>query len=216
MNTEFARRRMVDQQIRTWDVHETSVLEAIQALPRDRFVAPGFEKLAYTDTEIPLLYGQKMMKPIVEGRLLQALRLNRHHSVLEIGTGSGYLTACLAALSGSVTSIDYYQDFVDQAADRLGDLGIENVTIECMDAMASLPDDQFDAIAVTGSMPRPDQRLLACLKPGGRMFVVTGDSPVMSAEIVTRGDGGEWQATSLFETDIAPLLNVDSTPAFSF
>ena len=216
MNTDFARQQMVEQQIRAWDVFEVSVLDAIQALPREQFVPPDFAQLAYADTEIPLQHGQKMMKPIVEGRLLQALELNRSHSVLEIGTGSGYLTACLAALAGDVTSIDYYQIFVDQAKCRLSNLGIDNVTLECMDAMAELPDGQFDAIAVTGSVPRPDQRLLASLKPGGRMFVITGDSPVMSAELVTRGDGEEWQAITLFETDIAPLLNVESTPAFSF
>lgn len=216
MNTDFARQQMVEQQIRAWDVFEVTVLDAIQALPREQFVGSRFAQLAYADTEIPLKHGQKMMKPIVEGRLLQALELNRSHSVLEIGTGSGYLTACLAALAGDVTSIDYYQDFVDQATGRLSDLGIDNVTIECMDAMAAQPEGQFDAIAVTGSMPRPDQRLLASLKPGGRMFVITGDSPAMSAELVTRGDGEEWQAKTLFETDIAPLLNVESTPAFSF
>jgi protein-L-isoaspartate(D-aspartate) O-methyltransferase len=216
MNTDFARQQMVEQQIRAWDVFEVSVLEAIQALPREQFVPPRFAQLAYTDTEIPLQHGQKMMKPIVEGRLLQALELNHSHSVLEIGTGSGYLTACLAALAGDVTSIDYYQDFVDQATGRLSDLGIDNVTIECMDAMAALPEGRFDAIAVTGSMPKPDQRLLASLKPGGRMFVITGDSPVMSAELVTRGDREEWQAKTLFETDVAPLLNVKSRPAFTF
>jgi len=216
MNTDFARQRMVQQQLRTWDVHEASVLGAFEALSRADFVPSGFTQLAYADTEIPLKHGQKMMKPIVEGRLLQALELSRNHSVLEIGTGSGYLTACLALLAGSVFSIDYYEDFVAQATHRLSNLGLDSVTIERMDALAELPDGQFDAIAVTGSLPRPDQRLLAALKPGGRMFVVTGDSPAMSAELVTRGDGEEWQATSLFETDIAPLLNVKATPEFSF
>ena len=216
MNTDFARQQMVEQQIRAWDVFDRPVLDAMQALPRDQFVPPAYAQLAYADTEIPLEHGQKMMKPIVEGRLLQALELNRDDSVLEIGTGSGYLTACLASLAGDVVSIDYYQEFIDQAAGKLSDLGLDNVTLECMDALANLPDGQFDAIAVTGSMPRPDQRLLASLKPGGRMFIVTGDSPVMSAEQVTRGDGEEWHAKTLFETDIAPLLNVESTAAFSF
>jgi len=207
---------MVQQQLRTWDVHEASVLGVFEELSRADFVPSAFTQLAYADTEIPLKHGQKMMKPIVEGRLLQALELSRNHSVLEIGTGSGYLTACLALLAGSVFSIDYYEDLVTQATQRLSNLGLDSVTIECMDALAELPDGQFDAIAVTGSLPRPDQRLLAALKPGGRMFVVTGDSPVMSAELVTRGNGEEWQATSLFETDIAPLLNVKATPEFSF
>ena len=216
MNTEFARHRMVEQQVRCWDVFDAAVLGTMQSVAREYFVPAGFEHLAYVDTRIPLAHGQTMLQPCIDGRLLQALELNNEHSVLEIGTGSGYLTACLAALAGNVTSIDYYQDFVDQAAGKLADIGVDNVQIECMDAMADLPDGKFDAIAVTGSIPRLDPRLLESLNPGGRMFVFVGESPLVSAELLTPGEGAEWQTETLFETDIAALRNVKSTPEFSF
>jgi protein-L-isoaspartate(D-aspartate) O-methyltransferase len=207
---------MVEQQVRCWDVFDAAVLNTMQNVAREHFVPAGFEHLAYADTKIPLAHGQTMLQPGIDGRLLQALDLNNEHSVLEIGTGSGYLTACLAALAGNVTSIDCYQDFVDQAADKLADFGVDNVRIECMDAMADLPDGKFDAIAVTGSIPRLDPRLLDSLNPGGRMFVFVGESPLVSAELLTPGEGAEWQTETLFETDIAALQNVKSTPEFSF
>jgi protein-L-isoaspartate(D-aspartate) O-methyltransferase len=216
MDTEFARQRMVQQQIRTWDVADQAVLDVIQQLDRGRFVPAGFAQLAYADTEIPLSPGQSMMKPIVEGRALQALELTSDDSVLEIGTGSGYLTACLARLAGQVSSIDINLEFVERARKLLQEVGIDNVTIDCLDAMKSLPDGLFDVIAVTGSVPQPEQRFVDALKPGGRMFVVVGDAPLMSAELVTRGDGGDWHSASLFETKLAPLINVRKTPGFLF
>jgi len=216
MDTEFARQRMVQQQIRTWDVVDQAVLDVIQQLDRGRFVPAGFSQLAYADTEIPLSHGQSMMKPIVEGRLLQALELTSDDSVLEIGTGSGYLTACLARLAGQVSSIDINPEFVERAKKLLQEIGIDNVTIDCLDAMKSLPEGLFDVIAVTGSVPQPEQRFVDVLKPGGRMFVVVGDAPLMSADLVTRGDGGDWHSASLFETKRAPLINVRKTPGFLF
>jgi protein-L-isoaspartate(D-aspartate) O-methyltransferase len=216
MNLEIARRHMVEQQIRVWDVSDEAVLATMLSVAREYFVPAGFEHLAYADTEIPLGHGQAMLKPNIDGRVLQALNLNDQQSVLEIGTGSGYLTACLAALAGSVTSIDCFQDFVDLAGIKLADIGVNNVRIECMDAIDQLPDGQFDAIAVTGAIPRPDRRLLESLKPGGRMFLFVGESPVVTAELVTTGDGVEWRTTSLFETDIAALQHTVPTPEFSF
>ena len=215
-DTEFARQRMVQQQIRTWEVTDEAVLDVIQHLDRHRFVPAEFAQLAYADTEIPLPDGQSMMKPIIEGRLLQALELTSDDSVLEIGTGSGYLTACLARLAGRVSSIDINPEFVERAKKLLQDMGINNLTIDCLDAMTSLPEGLFDVIAVTGSVPRPEQRFVDALKPGGRMFVVVGDAPLMSADLVTRGDGGDWHSASLFETNLAPLTNVRKTPEFLF
>lgn len=216
MNTDLAKRQMVQQQLRVWDVSDAAVLGVVHELARDRFVPAGFEQLAYADAEIPLAHGQWMMTPIVEGRLLQALALDRSSEVLEIGTGTGYLTACLASLAASVTSIDIHQTFVDGAGEILSESGIENVTLSRMDAASELPDGQFDAIAVTGSLPRLDDRLLARLKPGGRLFVVLGESPVMEAQIVTHDDDSARSSTSLFETDILALENFVAPPAFSF
>ena len=216
MNKESARRQMVQQQLRTWDVLQPSVLSAISGLARDRFVPADYVDLAYADTEIPLGYAQSMMTPIIEGRLLQSLELKPEHSVLEIGTGCGELTACLASLTDHVYSIDLRQDFIDQAAANLERANVSNVSIAQMDAMDTLPEGQFDAIAVTGSIPRPMTRLIESLKPGGRMFVVVGDAPIMMAQLVTRGDSAEWKPTTLFETMLAPLDNAAATPAFSF
>lgn len=216
MNTDIARQRMVEQQIRTWDVLEPSVLAVMKRLARHRFMPDDYAHLAYAETEIPLGHGQTTLTPNVEGRLLQALALRSDQSVLEIGTGSGYLTACLASLADNVCSIDIHQDFVDRAAEKLADADIGNASCLCMDATTGLPDGQFDAIAVTASLPRPDGRLLESLTPGGRMFVVIGEPPVMSAQLVTRGDGTEWQSTSLFETELAPLLNIAAIPSFVF
>lgn len=216
MNPDLARQQMVDQQLRTWDVSDPAVLGVVRDLARDQFVPKGYEQLAYADTSIPLAHGQHMMMPQLEGRLLQALDLGQGDSVLEIGTGSGYLSACLASLADTVTSIDIYEDFVDAAKSKLDEAGLENVSLRCMDATKELPPGEFDAIAVTASMPEFDQRLLASLKPGGRLFVVVGESPVMSARLVTRGDGDDWTSVALFETDLAPLVNVSMPPSFSF
>ena len=216
MNPEFARQRMVEQQVRVFDVHDAAVLSTMKHIDREHFAPAAYKHIAYADTEIPLDRGQTMLQPSVDGRVLQALYLDAGKSVLEIGTGSGYLTACLATLAGNVTSIDCYQDFVDGAAGKLSELSIDNVRLECMDAMHELPSGRFDAIAVTGAIPRPDNRLLALLNPGGRMFVFVGESPVVAAELVIAGDGAEWQATTLFETDIAPLKSTESTPEFLF
>lgn len=216
MDTVEIRRQMVQQQIRTWDVFEPTVLQLMSDLPREDFLPPEYRHVAYSESEIPIGHGQKTMAPLLEGRLLQELAPRGKDSILEIGTGSGYLTACLAKLSASVTSVDIYEDFVDAAAERLEQLSIDNVFLHTMDATRTLPNDEFDAIAVTGSVPLPQESFLNVLKPGGRMFVVVGESPVMRAQLVTRGDGGEWLADSLFETELAPLVNATATPAFSF
>lgn len=213
---EFARRQMVAQQIRAWDVFDTEVLEVLGEVPRERFVPPAFASLAFAETQIPLGHGQYMMTPTVEGRLLQALKLLPMEDVLEIGTGSGFLTACLARLAGMVTSIDILPDFTSAAAERLAREGIRNVTVETMDAASELPEGPFDAIALTASLPVVDPRFLEPLKPGGRLFVVVGEPPAMEARLVILGADGRPDATSLFETNLPPLLNAARPPAFRF
>jgi len=207
---------MVQQQIRSWDVLEPSVLEVISRLHREQFAPPGFEDLAFADAEIPLPHGQVMMKPNVEGRLLQALELEAPHNVLEIGTGTGYLTACLAHLSAAVTSIDVFSDFVSLAKSNLADSGVHNIELLCMDATNEIPKGLFDAVAVTASLPVFDTRFLDAMKPGGRMFVIVGDPPVMDARLVTRIGENDWTTESLFETSLRPLVNASRPSAFSF
>ena len=216
MNTDLARRQMVQQQVRTWDVSDVEVLRVISELQREQFVPAAYVDLAFADTEIPLPHGQAMMKPIVEGRLLQALELKPGHNVLEIGTGTGFLTACLARLSAAVSSIDVFDDFIATAKSNLADAGIVNIELLCMDATRELPKGQFDAVAVTGSLPVFDTRFLDAVKPGGRLFVIVGDPPVMDARIVTRIGENDWTTNSLFETDVRPLLNASTPSSFSF
>jgi protein-L-isoaspartate(D-aspartate) O-methyltransferase len=157
-----------------------------------------------------------MMTPIVEGRLLQSLHPNSTHTALEIGTGSGFLTACLAKLAGTVVSVDIHAELLAMAEANLATAAIENVTLQEMDATATLPSGTFDLVAVTASMPVFDRRYLQVLKPGGRLFVIVGDPPIMEAGIVTLADDGDWQYDTEFETLVAPLENSTKTAKFAF
>ncbi len=216
MNTEFARLQMVNQQVRGWNVYDEAVLDMLKHLPRERFVPAGFEAFAFADTEIPIGHDQRMMSPTIEGRLLQALGLHGDETVLEIGTGSGFMTACLASLAASVTSIDIYGDFLASAAEKLESCEIGNVELLEMDAMRELPDATFDAVAVTGSVQSFDPRFVEILNPHGRLFIVEGDAPAMEAKLVERLDGNDWQTISLFETTLAPLVHGALPPQFAF
>ena len=216
MNKDFARQQMIEQQVRAWDVLDSVVLANLKKMQRELFVPEGFEALAFADTEIPIGHGEMMMTPTIEGRVLQALGLVGGESVLEIGTGSGFLTACLANLSTHVTSIDIYDDFVESARQRLENCEIDNADIVKMDGTQELPEGTFDAIAVTGSIQSKDSRLVDALNPGGRLFVVVGDAPAMSALRVTRIDEDNWQSDTLFETSLSPLVNGALPPQFSF
>ena len=215
MNTELARQQMVEQQVRTWDVTSPEVLAVFGEVEREQFVPPGFEAVAYADTEIPLGHGQVMLRPTLEGRILQELAVQKHERVLDVGTGSGYLAACLSRRADEVISIDIYEDFLAAATGRLMDDGISNVKLSAMDAMAELPEGDFDVIVITGSLPSLDQRFTDALRPGGRLFVVTGESPVMNALVVTR-DGDELVQEIVFETDIPALVNVARPTGFFF
>ncbi len=216
MNTDFARQQMIEQQVRAWDVLDVNVLNGLREVPRELFVPGSFAALAFADTEIPIGHGQKMMTPTVEGRVLQALGLVGGENVLEIGTGSGFLTALLAKSSAHVTSIDIYEDFLDAAKRRLTAADIDNVDLLIMDGMKTLPEGTFDAIAVTGSVQMLDSRFVDALNPGGRLFVVLGDAPAMTATLITRTDENDWLSDTLFETDLAPLVNGTLPPQFSF
>ena len=216
MNIELARQQMVQQQVRTVDVFEADILDVMSSVPREQFVPTGLEALAFAETKLPLGNGQHMMEPNLEGRMLQALEVQPTDSALEIGTGSGFITACLARLAESVTSIDLYEDFQAAAAANLEDTGITNFDLQIMDATQQLPEQEFDVIATTGSIEVFDPRLVMALKPGGRLFVVVGSSPNMEARLVTRTGDNDWETRSLFETELAPLVNGNLPPQFSF
>jgi protein-L-isoaspartate(D-aspartate) O-methyltransferase len=216
MNIDFARQQMIDHQVRAWTVLDTAVLDVFSAVPREAFVPGAFASLAFADMTIPLGHGEFMMTPTVEGRVLQALDLRANERVLEIGTGSGFLTACLAKLSGTVTSVDIHGEFVRDAARKLANAGIDNVELRVMDATRELPGDRFDAIAVTGSVETFDPRFANALRPGGRLFVVVGSPPVMEARLVRRAADGDWNSESLFETSLAPLVHGRLPPQFVF
>lgn len=216
MNIDYARRQMVNQQVRGWNVYDQDVLEVLQEMPRERFVPDEYESLAFADMEVPLGHGQYMMTPTVEGRVLQALGLKGGERVLEIGTGSGFLTACLARLSTHVTSVDIFEDFLESAEGHLAHAGISNVELVHMNAMQALPDGQFDAIAVTGSLQTFDPRFVEALTSDGKLFIVVGDAPAMEAKLVERTEPHEWQSISLFETTLLPLVDGTKPPQFSF
>ncbi|MEG2941901.1 MAG: protein-L-isoaspartate O-methyltransferase [Thermomonas sp.] len=215
MNFDFARARetMVEQQVRPWDVLDSRVLETIAALPREVFVADALRNLAYADTELPLGHGESMMKPVLEGRTLQSLLPQAHESVLEIGTGSGYLTACLAHLSREVLSLEQHADLADAARARLSAQGIANADVIVADAFAWTTDRSFDAICITGALDNIPARFTDWLKPGGRLFAVRGRSPAMEAVLVHRDVNGT-RTESLFETDLPYLAGAAPAPAF--
>lgn len=217
LSYENARFNMVEQQVRPWEVLDSKVLALVGSLPREKFVPDNYKGLAYADIEVPLGDGQKMMFPRVEGRLLQALDLQPSDTILEIGTGSGYLTACLAKMGDNVISQDINPAFTEQARTRLADLGIENIQLRTTDSLKDDVDSgRFDAIAVTGSLPFIPDDLKARLNIGGRMFIVTGDSPAMTAYLVTRTSENEWEKEGLFETDIIRLINAPVIRKFEF
>jgi len=216
MKTDFARQQMVEQQVRAVNVLDPGILDVLTGLPREQFVPAGYESLAFADMEIPIGHSESMMTPTTEGRVLQALDIGPQDRVLEIGTGTGFLAACLARLAGSVVSIDIYGDFLKTAAANLEDSGIRNVELLEMNAMRALPAEPFDAIAVTGSIQAFDPRFVMALKPGGRLFVVVGDAPVMEALRVQRSSESDWESIVLFETTLKPLVDGALAPQFSF
>ena len=217
VNLEQARFNMVEQQIRTWDVLDDRILEILSSTPREDFVPEQYRALAFTDISVPLPHDQVMMPPKLEGKLLQSLTIQPTDQILEIGTGSAYLTACLARLGNSVHSVDLYSDFTDQARTRLDTHGINNVTLETADAAAGLQTEKrFDVIAITGSLPVLHRKFHALLNPAGRMFVIVGKPPIMEALLITRVGEQEWNQESLFETSIPALQNAPQPESFKF
>jgi protein-L-isoaspartate(D-aspartate) O-methyltransferase len=195
-------------------VLDPRVLDVLGKVRREDFVQPRHRKLAFADVALPLEHGEAMMKPVVEGRMLQALELEDSDEVLEIGTGSGFITACLAHLARAVVSIDMHEDFVARARARLQGLALNNARIETADALDFRPGRLFDAICVTGAVAELPQAFVSWLRPGGRLFVVRGHSPAMEALRVRLDAEGRVQHDSLFETDLPYLRGAEPRARF--
>lgn len=211
-NLEQARDNMVENQIRTWEVLDPRVLEVLGRVQRENFVPERYRNMAFVDVELPLGHGEVMMKPVIEGRVLQALAIESGQRVLEIGTGSGFLSACLAELGGDVLSLEIHADLAARAVANLSRAGIAGVTVETCDALTQFETiEPFDCIVLTGAVFALPDRLRSWVKPGGRLFAISGESPAMQALLHTRFDAGHWQTESLFETDI-PYLTHASPP----
>jgi protein-L-isoaspartate(D-aspartate) O-methyltransferase len=217
MNMEQARFNMIEQQIRTWEVLDPAVLDLLGRIPREDFVPVKYRNLAFADLTIPLGHEQVMMPPKVEGRLIQALGIKPDDTVLEVGTGSGYLTALLASLAKHVYSVDIFPEFKKQAQQKLAALGLSNVTIETGDAALGWEQHgPYDVIVITGSFPLYPDHYQRGLRVNGRMFVIAGRAPAMEALLVTRVGEADWMRESLFETDIPALINAPRPQSFVF
>jgi protein-L-isoaspartate(D-aspartate) O-methyltransferase len=216
LDTNAQRTQMTYQQVRAWSALPDAVLTVFERLSREVFVPETHRRVAYADMPIPLTHGQHMLRPSVVGRILHAVAPKPADQVLEIGTGSGYLTACLALLSAQVQSIEIYDDIARRARSHLRAAGIGNAEVTEADAFAladSAP--RYDIIVLTGSMPVYNARFESQLRPGGRLFVIVGEEPVMDARMITLADGTR-QSLSLFETVCDPLANAPSAEQFSF
>lgn len=217
MNFEQARFNMVEQQIRPWEVLDSRVLALLESIHREDFVPVRYRKLAFADLSIPLDHGQTMMRPKVEARMLQALELEEDETVLEIGTGSGFVTACLAALAKRVVSVEIFEDLYEGASLKLRDKDVQNVELFVGDVMRGWqPEQAHDVVVVTGSVPDVPEPFLGWVNPGGRLFAVTGDSPAMEARLYRRTGVTEWSVESLFETDLPRLVHSEEPPEFEF
>jgi protein-L-isoaspartate(D-aspartate) O-methyltransferase len=216
MLTADVREQMIEQQVRAWDVLDERVLDVMRKVPRDRFTPAQQRFRAYADAEVPLPHGQHMLRPSVVGRLLQALELTGTDRVLEIGTGSGFVTACLRTAAARVRSIEIFPELAEMARKNLDSQGLRDVDVVTADALQLDTGTRYNAIAVTGSLPIYDERFERQLEIGGRLFVVVGEPPVMEARLIRRTGEGSWSSESLFETVIDPLLNARRLPEFRF
>lgn len=221
MNIEQARFLMIEQQIRPWDVLDLDVLELLVIVKREAFVPLAYRALAFADSEIPLPHGEQMMTPKLEGRILQELAIKKHENVLEIGAGSGYLAALLAHKARHVTTLEIQPELKALAQQNLADYGISNVdVIEADGAQGYVGSSQanppYDVIVVSGSLPVVPDTLLAQIKVGGRMFVIVGNAPAMTAQIITRVSDISYNTVNLFETIVQPLRNAVVPSQFKF
>ncbi|HEV8332294.1 MAG TPA: protein-L-isoaspartate O-methyltransferase [Steroidobacteraceae bacterium] len=216
MNLQAAREQMVEQQVRAWDVLDERVLQTMLQVQREEFAPLRYRDVAFADSPIPLAHGQTMLPAKVHGRILQALAVEPGDVALEVGAGSGYLTACLAKLASRVRSLEIFPELAEQARTNLLAARINNVAVEAADGLQLNEQSSYDVIAVTGSLPLYDERFQQALRIGGRLFVIVGQSPIMEAWRVVRVGEREWQRQGLFETVVEPLVNAPRPSAFLF
>ena len=217
MNFEQARFNMVEQQIRPWEVLDQDVLNLLMTVKREEFVPAAYRELAFTEVEIPIGCGQVMLKPVIEGKVLQALRLGKADSVLEVGTGSGYFAALLAARTEWVRTIELEPELVKLASANLARNGVENVVVVQGDGIAGWAERApYDVIVVSGGLPFVPQALLEQLKVGGRLFAFVGEAPVMKARLVTCEAEGRFRTEDIFETVVPMLKDAPQRDGFSF
>lgn len=217
MDVEGARTNMIESQIRPWDVLDQTVLDLLALVKREEFVPAQYRSLAFADMELPLGHGEVMLSPKLEARMLQELALAKSDKVLEVGTGSGYVTALLAHLAGQLVSVERIEEFSHAAARRLAGHDIRNITLEIGDAADGWSRHApYDAILLTGSVPLLPDAFRNQLAPGGRLLAVIGEEPVMTATLITRVSDDAFSSTGLFETSIPPLRNVKQPERFIF
>lgn len=216
MNLEQLRFNMIEQQIRPWEVLDPRVLELLKVVRREQFVPPASRALAFVDTEIPLGHGASMWQPKLEARAVQALALQPSDSVLEIGSGSGYLTALLARMAAHVTSVEIEPELSARAARNLATHNIGNVNLQVGDAAQHWGEAEYDAIVLTGSTPVLPPAYKQQLKVGGRLFAIVGDAPAMRAQLILRTAADKFDTRTLFETNVAPLQNALQPERFVF
>lgn len=215
-NIELARFNMIEQQIRPCEVTDGRVLDLLKHIRREHFVPADKKGLAFAEMEIPLGYGASMWQPKLEARVLQELRLSRKDHVLEIGTGSGYFTALLAALAAHVTSVEIVPELVETARQNLAACQRGNITLETGNAAHGWGHGTYDAIVLTGSTPVLPDAFLNRLNIGGRLFAITGRMPVMEAKLITRAAPDTFETVNLMETCVAPLRDAEQPERFIF
>ena len=213
---EQARFNMIEQQIRPWDVSDTKVLNLLSVVKREQFVPDGRHSLAFMDLEIPLNFGAFMWQPKLEARVLHELNILSNERVLEVGTGSGYLTALLSRLAAHVTSVEIVPELSAQAAQKLAAHGLENVELVVGDAATSWGAEKYDVIILTGSVVVDPKALQQQLNLGGRVFAIVGDAPAMQARIIKRLAQDVFEYVTLFETNVMPLQNAPQPQRFVF
>ena len=216
MNFEQARFNMIEQQLRPGKVLDPDVLDTLSMVKREEFVPPAHRRLAFADTQIPLGGAARMFAPIVEALALQALAMKKHEHVLEVGTGSGYMAALLGAHADHVWSIEIDPQLADAARENLRRAGVTNVSVQTGNGLSGLAAHApFDVIMVSGAVAEVPGVLLDQIKPGGRLFAITGAAPAMEAAVYTRTEKGV-QRRAVFETAAAPLRDAEPAPAFAF
>lgn len=216
MNIEKARFNMIEQQIRTWDVLDQDILDLLVVVKREAFVPEAYRSLAFVDTEIPLSGGEYMFTPKMEARIVQEMAVKKHEHVLEVGAGSGYMAALLAHKARHVTTVEIDPALRDMAKKNLADYGVTNVNVELGNGARGWGKEQYDVIVISGSLPVLPDTFLNQIKVGGRIFVIVGEAPVMTAQVITRVSDTSYNTVKVFETNVKPLREAIAPSHFTF